>query len=832
MRKVFLFIASVLLTVSLMAAEFQVDGIYYSTLTSNTVQVVKPTSGKYTDDITIPATVFFGQTYQVVAIGDDAFKGANQVTSVTLPLLGITSIGSFAFNDCTGLTSFMLPASITSIGERAFYFCDNLHDLYVCATDPAAYNPGNMAFSKIHYGSHKCTLHVPTGCTAAYAADPTFSVFTQVEEFDPPQPVLYDIYVAGTQVTEYNASDILGEWGSVSYDAETKTLTLDGANIVASGATDMEDTGIYIGEEDVTIVVAGSSYINASNEGIYLTKGTNIIGSAQLTIDAHYGSAIYMENNSLTIDGADLVLSSYYGGISGAGANTMTIKSSTITATADPYYSAPALGGGWQDVQLIDCYIELPEGGKYDPEKGVVDKNDVPAQDASIKPGVAPVFYDIYVKGIHVSDQNASDILEDGTVSYSAGTKTLTLNGAYIGASGETDMEDTGIYIGEEDVTILVIGESTITSNYNGIHFTKDATITGSEQLSIDDHMGSCIAMYNNSLTIDGANLVLSSEFGGLTGAGANTLTIKSSTITATADHEYSSNPALGGKWQDVQLVDCYIELPEGGKYDPEKGVVDKNDDIAYNVSIKPGVAPVLYDIYIAGTRVTEDNASDILEDSTVSYSAGTKTLTLNGAYIFANGATDLENTGIYVGEEDVTIEVVSASTIYDCEYGIYFTKDATITGSEQLIIINSPDNAIRMSENSLTIDGANLNLASNNETLKGVNANTLTIKSSTITASSEFSLVSAIGGSWQDVQLIDCYIELPEGGKYDLMEGGVVDKNGDLAQEVRIKRTPGTSLEDIVVPADKAQKVLMDGILYIIRPDGKVYTLQGQEVK
>ncbi len=43
-------------------------------------------------------------------------------------------------------------------------------------------------------------------------------------------------------------------------------------------------------------------------------------------------------------------------------------------------------------------------------------------------------------------------------------------------------------------------------------------------------------------------------------------------------------------------------------------------------------------------------------------------------------------------------------------------------------------------------------------------------------------------------------------------------------------KKTQG--IEDIVVPADKAQKVLMDGILYIIRPDGKVYTAQGAEVR
>ncbi len=175
---------------SIQADDFSVDGLYYSTLSDNTVQVVKPTSGKYTGEITIPQTVSYNATdYTVVAIGEAAFQAATNVTSVTLPT-GITSIGAFAFNDCTGLTAFSLPASITSIGERAFYYCDNIKDLYAYSEDPSSYNAGSLAFSKIHYGSHVCTLHVPTGCTAAYAADATFSVFTQVVEFDLPKPAI------------------------------------------------------------------------------------------------------------------------------------------------------------------------------------------------------------------------------------------------------------------------------------------------------------------------------------------------------------------------------------------------------------------------------------------------------------------------------------------------------------------------------------------------------------------------------------------------------------------------------------------------------------------
>lgn len=38
----------------------------------------------------------------------------------------MTSIGSYAFNSCTSITSATIPNSVTSIGERAFLHCTSL----------------------------------------------------------------------------------------------------------------------------------------------------------------------------------------------------------------------------------------------------------------------------------------------------------------------------------------------------------------------------------------------------------------------------------------------------------------------------------------------------------------------------------------------------------------------------------------------------------------------------------------------------------------------------------------------------------------------------------
>lgn len=71
--------------------------------------------------------------------------------------------------------------------------------------------------------------------------------------------VEYDVWIAGTRVTNVNAADVLGdadEGATVTYDASTKTLTLDDANVAAS---DLE-AAIYA-EQDLTIVLEGKSTV-------------------------------------------------------------------------------------------------------------------------------------------------------------------------------------------------------------------------------------------------------------------------------------------------------------------------------------------------------------------------------------------------------------------------------------------------------------------------------------------------------------------------------------------------------------------------------------------
>ena len=62
---------------------------------------------------------------QVTSIGAFAFADCTNVTSVAL-IPGITTIGDFAFAGCTDLTSVTIPDSVMTIGRYAFDECNNL----------------------------------------------------------------------------------------------------------------------------------------------------------------------------------------------------------------------------------------------------------------------------------------------------------------------------------------------------------------------------------------------------------------------------------------------------------------------------------------------------------------------------------------------------------------------------------------------------------------------------------------------------------------------------------------------------------------------------------
>lgn len=116
--------------------------------------------------------------------------------------------------------------------------------------------------------------------TAAIGQNQDYLELTDVNP-DQPESETYDLWVAGKQVTKTNQSNVLGD-GTVSYDPDTHTLTLNNAHLTLSG--DAEE-GIYCciqSELAEELTITGTATLSDA-VGI-MTAGPLTLNNADLTI--------------------------------------------------------------------------------------------------------------------------------------------------------------------------------------------------------------------------------------------------------------------------------------------------------------------------------------------------------------------------------------------------------------------------------------------------------------------------------------------------------------------------------------------------------------------
>ena len=79
----------------------------------------------------------------VTSIGDRAFYGCSSLSEIVIPSC-VTSIGKGAFRGCYSLSEIVIPSSVTSIGDWAFSFCDSLSEIVIPSSVTSI---GDSAFS-------------------------------------------------------------------------------------------------------------------------------------------------------------------------------------------------------------------------------------------------------------------------------------------------------------------------------------------------------------------------------------------------------------------------------------------------------------------------------------------------------------------------------------------------------------------------------------------------------------------------------------------------------------------------------------------------------------
>ena len=162
----------------------------------------------------------------------------------------MTTIGNMAFYLCSGLTSIIIPNSVTAIGESAFGWCSGLISVKSYIVNP--YNITDV----FEYSTSLVQLQVPKGTKSKYEALSGWAkYFKEIVEFDEsPTTYTLSITASGNGSASYGGSTIRGKTSSFTMNAGssvTITFTPDNGYRIKS---------VKVNNTDVTSSVSNNSY--------------------------------------------------------------------------------------------------------------------------------------------------------------------------------------------------------------------------------------------------------------------------------------------------------------------------------------------------------------------------------------------------------------------------------------------------------------------------------------------------------------------------------------------------------------------------------------------
>ena len=376
-------------------------------------------------------------------------------------------------------------------------------------------------------------------------------------------PDSYRVQIAGVDVTSLNSKDlsvIYGVKGKMSYNPETKTLTMEDVTINATGFEGIVNNNV----EDLKIEVVGNNTITSSKACIALFALSTISGSGTLRLKSSDNCGIYMKFSPITVEGVKLYAEGKWGiaGYDGKSGEILTLRNAYVEATGSKGSVCDL-----QNLVLDGCSITQPTGAAFNVHAVVLNGEVV-----TDKVVIAPDSYGIKIAGVDVTQKNCKDLSVidgvDGKISYDPETNTLTMEDVTINTTDNGGI----LNIGVKDMKIKLFGNNTITSNKACITIYETSTISGSGTLSLKSS-GDCGLYMHTSLSVEDVKLYAEGKYGvaGFNGRKGEILTLRNAYVEATGSKGsvcYLQNLVLDG---------CSITQPTGAAFDTNKHAVSLN---------------------------------------------------------------------------------------------------------------------------------------------------------------------------------------------------------------------------------------------------------------
>lgn len=452
-----------------------------------------------------------------------------------------------------------------------------------------------------------------------------------------------------TEVTDENAADILGD-GSLSYDAATNTLTMNGCTLTpGSGVEAVSTTG-----KDLNLVLVGSNTI--TGQGIYVDGDLTITGGGSLTVTG----SVYSINavGGITIDAA-----------------TVTASNSTTTGAIQSNNGAVTIRNGAKVVANTTGYAGNP----------ICAKTDLSISDSTVEAIANGAWAYSAIKGdgsititnskVTANSYSDAGICSNGSISITSSTVNATgaVNCAILGAKLSVSGGKVTA-ISNKETSVYAFNEITI-SNSAEVNVTSDLNcgIWASDTLRIEG--GSCVSSSSKYPAVMGTNGV------GISGSTVTAVSTADSAIfsPATVTIENGSNVTSNAYY-------CGVQGNDGVTISGSTVSAVSSDDVAVfsqkDIKIKNSVLDVM----------AKTGMDGIKSNGTMTVS-GTW-LTTSGTETFESGISDnvrINGTeGVVIGNVtlpgDVKLPLGTTLTFTDgstitVPSGVTFTNNGTVTG-------------------------------------------------------------------------------------------------------------------------------------------------------